>query len=95
MLTSRNKRIPFGDDDSKVDLVDKIFQFMAGLAPTSQEWELLPSFMRCAAMVELDSKIAAKYQCADAYDAIKCLYNTDSSLHMHKMKKYSCLRVRL
>ena len=92
MVLKRTK-IQFGANNSKVVLVDRLFQFMAGLVPTSQEWELLPPFMQPSAMVELDSKIAGRYQCADAYDAIKCFYKTDSSLLMHKMKKYTFCRV--
>ena len=76
MLLQRTK-LQFSAGDSQVVLVDRLFQFMAGLAPTSKEW---------------DSTIACHYKCADAYDAIRCFYKTDSSLHMHKMKKYRFCR---
>ena len=87
MLLQRTK-LQFSAGDSQVVLVDRL-QFMAGLAPTSKEWELLPPFMQPLAM---DSTIACHYKCADAYDAIRCFYKTDSSLHMHKMKKYRFCR---
>ena len=77
-------QLPFSDVDSQVDLVDRLFQFMAGLTTGSKEWETLPIFMRPVAM---GSTIACRRKCADAYASIRNFFKTDPC--NHKMKKYT------
>ena len=84
LSTLKRVQLPFSDSDSQVDLVDRLFQFMAGLTAVSKEWETLPIFMRPVAM---GSTIACRMKCADAYASIRNVFKTDPC--KHKVKKYT------